>query len=34
MGVSLGPILSGYIYEGIGWKAIIVSLPVYHLPHE
>ncbi|WVQ73911.1 hypothetical protein IAR50_003492 [Cryptococcus sp. DSM 104548] len=23
MGVSLGPILSGYIYEGIGWKAII-----------
>ncbi|KIR53971.1 hypothetical protein I315_03594 [Cryptococcus gattii Ru294] len=34
MGVSLGPILSGYIYEGIGWKAIIVSLPVYGLPHE
>ncbi|WVQ73910.1 hypothetical protein IAR50_003491 [Cryptococcus sp. DSM 104548] len=23
MGVSLGPLLSGYIYEGIGWKAII-----------
>ncbi|KAK8858396.1 hypothetical protein IAR55_002623 [Kwoniella newhampshirensis] len=23
MGVSLGPILSGYIYEGIGWKAIV-----------
>lgn len=34
MGVSLGPILSGYIYEGIGWKAIIVSLPVYRLSHE
>ncbi|WRT67561.1 uncharacterized protein IL334_004533 [Kwoniella shivajii] len=22
-GVSLGPILSGYIYEGVGWRAII-----------
>ncbi|WVQ68665.1 uncharacterized protein L199_006874 [Kwoniella botswanensis] len=22
-GVSLGPILSGYIYEGLGWRAII-----------
>lgn len=30
-----GPILiSGYIYEGIGWKVIIVRQSVYLLPYD
>lgn len=30
-----GPILiSGHIYEGIGWKVIIVRLSVYLLPYD
>jgi hypothetical protein len=27
-GACLGPLLSGYVFEGMGWQAVIVSRPI------